>query len=94
MVDGGGSGRGDRIGLGVEFVIFDALDADRLKRSQAYVQGDFGSLDSVLADLVKNLRGEVKSGGGSSDGAELLGVYGLIAVAVGGGCLLYTSRCV
>jgi hypothetical protein len=39
----------------------------------------------VLADLVKNLRGEVKSGGGSSDGAELLGVYGLIAVAIGGG---------
>ena len=84
VIDGGGGAGGDGIRLGVEFVIFDALDADRLKGSQADVQGDIGGFDPPLADAVENFRGEMKSGGGGGDGAARVGIDGLIALAIAG----------
>ncbi len=65
LVDGGGGAGGDRIGFGMEFVIFDLLDADWLKGSQADVERDFGGLDAALADAVEDFRSEVKASGGS-----------------------------
>jgi len=52
LIDGGGCARGNGIRLRVEFVIFDALDADRLKGSQADVQGNIGGFSPPLADAV------------------------------------------
>jgi len=66
----------------MEFVIFDALDADGLKRSQADVQRDFGGFNAAVADAVEDLRREVKAGGGSGYRSALFGVDGLIAVAI------------
>ena len=51
----------------MKFVILDALDVDGLKSSEADVQGDLDGLDFALADAVKDLRGEVKTGGGGGD---------------------------
>jgi hypothetical protein len=63
-IDGRSGAGGDGIGFGVEFVIFDAIDADRLKSSQADVQRYLGSLDAALMDPVENLRGEMEAGCG------------------------------
>jgi hypothetical protein len=63
-IDGGGGAGGDGVGFGVKLVILDAIDADGLESSEAYVQRDLGSLDAVLADTVENLSGEVETGGG------------------------------
>jgi hypothetical protein len=48
----------------MNFVIFDALDADRLKSSKADAECDFCRLDPALADSVEDFRGEVEAGGG------------------------------
>jgi hypothetical protein len=66
-------------------VIFHTVDADRLKCTEADVQGDLGGLNATLADSVKNFRCEVKAGGRGGDRSPLLGVDGLIALAVTGG---------
>src|ERR1700686_1384502 len=66
----------------MNFVVFDALDADRLKSSQSDVECDFRRFDAALADAVENFRGEVEARGRSCYGATLLGVNGLIAFAV------------
>src|ERR1019366_2785232 len=55
-IDGGGGAGGDGIGLRVEFVIFDSIDADGLKRPQAHVQGDGDGLDATLADAVEDFK--------------------------------------
>jgi hypothetical protein len=66
----------------MDFVILDSLGADGLKSSQADVQGDFGGIDSALANAVENFGSEVKSGGGGGDGAWRAGVDSLVALAV------------
>lgn len=68
----------------MKFVILDAVDADRLEGSQADMEGDFGGLDSALADAVEDFRGEMKACGRSGDRSALLGVDGLIAFAIAG----------
>jgi hypothetical protein len=69
----------------MNFMVFDALDANGLKGSQADVEGDFGGFNTTEADAIENFRGEMKSGGGRGDGTALLRVDGLIAIAVAGG---------
>jgi hypothetical protein len=69
----------------MDLVIFDALDVDRLKRSQADVQGDIGGLDTALADPVEDFWCEMQASRGSRDRSTLLGVDGLIALAIVGG---------
>jgi hypothetical protein len=85
VVDGGRGGGGDGIGLGVEFVVFDAVDADRLEGSQADVEGNLGGFDAALADAVEDGGSEVEAGRGSGDRSGGLGIDGLITLAVGGG---------
>ena len=68
----------------MEFVIFDPVDADGLKGSEADVERDFSGCDAALADAVEDLWGEMKSGGGGCYRATLLGVDGLIAFAIAG----------
>ncbi len=82
VVDSVGSCCGDGIRLGVEFVIFDAPDANGLKSPEADVKSDLGGFDSTLTDALENFRGEVKAGGGSGDGAARIGIDGLITIAV------------
>ena len=67
LIDRGGCGGGNGIRFGMKFVILDALDVDGLKRSEADVQGDLDGLDFALADAVKDLRGEVETGGRGGD---------------------------
>ena len=68
----------------MEFVIFHALDAHRLKGSQADVEGDFRDFDAAIMDAGQNFRSEMKARGGSGDRSAFAGVDGLIAFAVGG----------
>ena len=63
LVDSGGGVGGDGVRLGMEFVIFDALDANRLKCPEADVQRDSAVSTPRLADAVEDFRGEVKAGG-------------------------------
>ena len=63
-IDGRGGAYRNGIRLGVEFVILDAIDPDRLESSQADVQRDIGSLDAALTNSVENLRSEMETGGG------------------------------
>src|ERR1700680_4378991 len=67
-------------------MIFYALAAHRLEGSQANVQRDFGGFNFAGMNPGKNLRGEMKAGGGSSDRSAFLlfGVDRLVAFAVGG----------
>jgi hypothetical protein len=69
----------------VEFVIFDATDADRLEGSEADVQRDIDGLDAALTDSVENLRREVETGGRRGYRSALIRIDGLIALAIAGG---------
>jgi hypothetical protein len=82
LVDGGSGGGRYGVGLRVEFVILDTLDADRLKCSQTDVQCYVGGLDPALANAIENLRCEVKARGGGRDRTELFGINGLVALAI------------
>jgi len=84
LIDGRGGGRRNGVRLRVDFVIFDAFDADRLKSSQTNVKGDLDSFDAALANAVEDLRREMKSRSGRGDGAAMSGVDGLIAIEVAG----------
>lgn len=75
----------DRIGLGVQHVLFDILDTNWLEGAEADVEGDLGGFYATVVEAGQNLRREVKTGGGCGDGSALAGVYGLIAVAIGAG---------
>jgi hypothetical protein len=75
----------NRIGLGVEGVLFDFLDADWLEGAEAEVESDFCGLDAAIVEAGQNFRSEVEAGGGGGDGSALAGVDGLVAVAIGGG---------
>ncbi len=64
--------------------VFNLLDADRLKGTQADMQGHGSDLHAALSDLVENLRGEMQAGGGCGDGASFARIDGLVALAVAG----------
>jgi hypothetical protein len=68
----------------MKFVVFDAIDTDRLESSEADVEGDIDGLDAALADAVEDVGSEVKAGGRGGYGSVLLGVDGLIALAIVG----------
>ena len=51
--------------LCVEVDVFDSLGADGLEGSETYVEGDGLDLDSAVAELIENLRGEVEACRGS-----------------------------
>jgi hypothetical protein len=84
LVDGIGCIGGDGVRLGMNRVIFDALDADGLESSQADVQGDLDRLDPTLADAVEDFRSEMQAGGGGRYRPARLRIDGLIAVAIAG----------
>jgi hypothetical protein len=75
----------NRIGLGVQHVLFDLLDTNWLEGTESDVEGDFRRLDAAVAEAGKNFRSEVEAGGGCGDGSALAGVDGLVAVAIDGG---------
>ena len=82
VIDGGGGAGGNGIRLGVEFVILNTIDADWLESSEADVQRDLGSLDAALTNSVENLWSEMETGGGRRYRSALLGINGLIALAI------------
>ena len=85
VINGGGGAGRDGIRLGVEFVILDALDPDWLEGSQADVQRDVDSLDVALTDSVEALGCEVKTRSGGCHRSALLGIDGLVALAIAEG---------
>ncbi len=82
VIDGGGGAGGNGIRLGVEFVILNTIDADWLESSEADVQRDLGSLDAALTNSVENLWSEMETGSGRRYRSALLGINGLIALAI------------
>src|SRR5271155_3953040 len=75
---------GDFVRLDVDFVIFEALGADRFEGAQAYVEGYLCNFDIAGADALQNFRREVQTRRGRGYGASLPRVDGLVALAVGG----------
>src|ERR1700727_1257257 len=55
---------GDRVKIGVKFVVFDYFGANGLESSEAHVEGDLGGFDAASFYSRENFRGEVESGGG------------------------------
>jgi hypothetical protein len=92
LVDGKSSLSRDRIGFGMDFVILDAIDADGLKCSKAYVQSDLDSFDSALADSIEDFGGEVKTSCRSRHRAALLGIHSLITLPIRQGILAFDIR--
>jgi hypothetical protein len=83
-VDGVGGVRGDGIGFGMEFVIFDLLGVDWLEGSEADLECDFGGLDAALVDSIEDFRSEMQAGGRGCYRSRRLGIDGLIAFAIAG----------
>ncbi|CAD5375534.1 hypothetical protein OF001_U10221 [Pseudomonas sp. OF001] len=71
--------------LAVHVVVLDALDAYRLEGASADVQGDEGGVHALFADRGEQTIVEVQAGGGRGHrtGLALVGVDGLVALAVG-----------
>ena len=67
IVNRGGCGGGNGIRLGVDFVIFDSVDADGLKSSKADVKCNVGGFNAADADAIEDGGSEMKSGGRSGD---------------------------
>ena len=76
------SGLGNFVGLRVNFVIFEAFRAHRLKSAQADVQRDFGDFYAALLQTAQYFGREMQARGWSGHGATLPGVNGLVAFAV------------
>jgi len=67
LVDSGcGAGR-NRVGLGMDLVIFHALDAYWLECAKADVQCDLGAFNAALMNAVEDFWSEVKAGCGGGD---------------------------
>jgi hypothetical protein len=71
----------------MELMLFYVFDANGLEGSEADMERNFCSLDSSFAKAGEDFRGEMQSRGGGGDGAALLRVDRLIALAIGGGIL-------
>ena len=83
-VDGRCGGAGDFVALGVEDVIFDALDADRLEGAVADVQCQVGDLHAAVGERRSAAAGEMEARRWRGDRAARAREDGLIAVAVFG----------
>ena len=70
--------------LGMDFVIFQTLGANRLEGSESDVERDLGDFDIARADALQNFWREVQTRGRRGHGTSLPGVDGLIALAIGG----------
>jgi len=70
--------RGDFVCLGVHRVVPVIWSFDGAKRAQTHVKSDKG-----VGKFGEKFRGKVKSGGGSGDGADFLGVSRLVIDEVG-----------
>src|SRR5271166_6383649 len=68
----------------MDFVIFDALDPNRLERPQSHMQSDFDGVNSALANAIQDFRCEMQSRRGRRDRPDVLGVDRLVALAVAG----------
>ncbi len=87
-----GPASGDRIDhiladlqpLAMHEVIFDTLDPHRLKGAGAYMQGNESALDALFGDGREQRLIEMQPRGRRCHGAGAFGIYGLIALAVGG----------
>ena len=66
----------------MKFVFFHFLHPNRLECSQADVQSNFRSFDSLLSDAREDFWREVKTSGGRGDGTTLARVHGLIAIVI------------
>src|SRR5258708_7665607 len=73
--------------LAVHLVLFNFVDAYRLKRPETHMQRDFSNLDAPLTDRGQNLRRKMQPCSWRGHTAFLLCVHGLIALAVGRGVL-------
>ncbi len=69
----------DFVAFGMDFMVFHAVDAHRLKSPQTNVQGDLGGFDAALADAIENFGSEMETRGGSGNRSSLARVDGLIA---------------
>jgi len=63
-------------------MIFDALGAYWLKRSQSNMKSDFRGLDIAIAQTGQDFGGKVQSGGGSCHRPALARIYRLISITV------------
>ena len=59
LIDGGGCFRGDRVLFYVDLVIFDTLDANRLKSPEPNVESDLGGFYFTFLDTAQNLGSEM-----------------------------------
>jgi len=85
VVDGLGGGCGEGEPFLVHAVVGDVVALDREEGAGADVEGEVGSLNPGVGELLEEFRGEMESGGGSGDGSGLAGVDGLVAMAILGG---------
>src|SRR5579884_1118994 len=74
--------RADAVALDVQSVGFHALFAQRLKCSESDMQCDLDDLHSATANLVEDLRSEVKAGGRGCNGSAIARKHSLIALAI------------
>src|SRR5258708_346660 len=70
------------VGLPMDGVLFHHFLPHRLECSQTNVQGDLSDLDTALANVSKNLGGEVQAGGGCGYAAHRTGIDCLVALPV------------
>ena len=73
---------GNFVGLGVNFVIFEALGADGREGAEADLERDFCYFDAPTAHASENFRREMQTRCGRCDSTSLLRVNGLVALAV------------
>ena len=66
----------------VHDMFLDIVDLDWTEGTQSYMQHDGDNLNAFFADTVKQLGGEVKTGGRCCGRAFVLGIYGLITASV------------
>src|SRR6185437_2241652 len=74
--------RANAVALDVQFVGFNALLAQRLKRSQSDMERDLYDLDSVSQNLIEDLWCEVKSGSRRCSRSAIASEDSLIALAI------------
>lgn len=77
-LDFGGGFGGEEVLLGVHVVFARVVHFDRSEGAHADVEGEEG-----VIEFCEEIGGEMKAGGGGGDRSFLLGVNGLVAVAVG-----------
>src|ERR1700733_7012657 len=72
----------NHVSLGVQLVLLDSFDTNRLECSQAHVQSDLGGLNTARSNFFNRTGCKVKSGGGRRNRSARLRVDRLVAFAV------------